>query len=284
MKDNDQIFSKFNRVELKYLVPIKKAKELKFILKLYMNLDHYCGVTGSYSASSLYFDSTDLKCYREYQNGSKNRKKLRIRHYGSDQQLTASSAVFVEIKQQVNRITQKRRVLLPYAEALKLCLDREIPDSCLDDNGFYKEVIDFLRNDNLQPATIVRYDREAFVGNEFDLGMRVTFDSAITYQDYPVQLHQAQSGLPMLSPDLVVLELKVNDRVPYWLMEIIAELELQLVPFSKYCRSVEESDKAPLLKWRSISSTPSQGIRAASNLFAISPITKRDYSLKEEEA
>src|SRR3546814_1312404 len=46
---------------------------------------------------------------------------FRSRHYGTADDLTPESDVFVEIKQRVNRVTQKRRVSLPYRDALALC-------------------------------------------------------------------------------------------------------------------------------------------------------------------
>jgi hypothetical protein len=46
-------------------------------------------------------------------------------------------------------------------------------------------------------------------------------------------------------PDLSVIELKVNERVPYWLTELIARHDLQLVRLSKYCQSIEAFRHVP---------------------------------------
>ena len=43
----------------------------------------------------------------------------------------------------------------------------------------------------------------------------------------------------MLPPDRVVMEIKVNERIPYWLTELVAAHNLQMVRMSKYCRSLE---------------------------------------------
>lgn len=61
-------------------------------------------------------------------DGLKFRRKLRIRRYELGDALTDETPVFVEIKQRIDRVTQKRRVSLPYAEALRLCNDRQIPE------------------------------------------------------------------------------------------------------------------------------------------------------------
>ena len=42
-----------------------------------------------------------------------------------------------------------------------------------------------------------------------------------------------------------MLEVKVNERVPYWLTELIARNNLQLVRMSKYCQSVQAFDCKP---------------------------------------
>jgi hypothetical protein len=49
----------------------------------------------------------------------------------------------------------------------------------------------------------------------------------------------------MLRANLVVMEIKVNERVPHWLTDMIAAHNLQLARFSKYCRSIEAAQNMP---------------------------------------
>jgi hypothetical protein len=42
-----------------------------------------------------------------------------------------------------------------------------------------------------------------------------------------------------------VLEVKANERVPYWLTDLTARHSLAVVRMSKYCQSVEAFGKAP---------------------------------------
>jgi hypothetical protein len=44
---------------------------------------------------------------------------------------------------------------------------------------------------------------------------------------------------PMFSPDQVIMEVKVNERIPYWLTEMVANHNLRMVRVSKYCRSID---------------------------------------------
>jgi hypothetical protein len=53
----------------------------------------------------------------------------------------------------------------------------------------------------------------------------------------------------MLAPDLVVMEIKVNERIPYWLTEVVAANNLRMVRISKYCRSIELSRETPSVRW-----------------------------------
>jgi SPX domain protein involved in polyphosphate accumulation len=145
----------------------------------------------------------------------------------------------VEIKQRVSRVTQKRRAVLSYAAALLLCNDRQLPEHDSQDKAIVDEIHSFLWHYNLRPASIVRYERAALIGTDFDLGLRVTFDTNLTCQFNPLRLDEPLAGVPMLSPGQVVMEIKANERVPYWLTELVAAHNLKMVRMSKYCRSIE---------------------------------------------
>jgi len=54
----------------------------------------------------------------------------------------------------------------------------------------------------------------------------------------------------MLSPNLTIMEIKVNERIPSWLTEMIAAHNLQLIRVSKYCRSIEAAQNMPNVLWR----------------------------------
>ena len=228
-----------NRFELKYLITREQAERLKVALAATMVPDTNGKRDGHYTVASLYYDSPDLRCYREKEAGIKFRRKLRIRLYGTGDVVTEETPVFVEIKQRIDRVTQKRRAMLPYAEALRLCQDRQMPDLAPENEAVIEEIYEFLWRYNLRPASIVRYERHALAGADYDIGLRVTFDTFLSCQCWPLHLHEPPSGLPMLPPNLVVLEIKVNERVPYWLVDLIAAHNLQSVPYSKYSRGIE---------------------------------------------
>lgn len=264
MKELNHTIRKFNRFELKYLLTLQQAERFKSALRAYLVPDEHGNGNGRYALASLYYDSPDLRCYWEKEDGVKFRRKLRIRRYETGEVLTDESPVFLEIKQRIDRVTQKRRAVLPYSQALRLCNDRQIPDHAPDDKAVIEEIYVFLWQYNLRPVSLVRYDRQAFVGTEYDIGLRVTFDTSLSFQSHPLHLHEQPSGLPMLPPNLVVMEIKVNERIPYWLTEMIAAHNLQMVRVSKYCRSIEAAQNTPATQWRRLAVERSQDVLSSS--------------------
>lgn len=240
MSNLSHTIRRFNRFELKYFITLKQAELFKKALRAYLLADEHGNGNGHYPLASLYYDSPDFRCYWEKVDGVRFRRKLRIRRYECDAPLTEDTPVFVEIKQRLDRVTQKRRIILPYDDALRLCNDRQYPeDVAPDDKAVLDEIYAYLWQYNLRPVSIVHYERQAFIGTDYDIGLRVTFDTSLSYQVHQLALHEEASHLPMLSPDRVVMEIKVNERIPYWLTEMIAAHNLKMIRISKYCRSIE---------------------------------------------
>ena len=259
---NGSTIRTFNRFELKYLISLQQAERFKAGMRPYVIPDEYGHNNGRYTLSSLYYDSPDLHCYRENDDGLKFRRKLRMRRYGTDELFTEESPVFLEIKQRYDRVTQKRRTVLPYREALRLCNDRQMPDVGSDDRALIEEIYAFLWQRNLLPMSLVRYERQAFVGTAHDRGLRVTFDTSLSFQARQLRLHEEPSGLPMLPANRVVMEIKVNERIPVWLTELIAAHNLQRVGMSKYCRSIDAARNMPLVRQHDFRAESAQEVLA----------------------
>lgn len=232
---------KFNRFELKYLVPLRAAEKFKQDLRAYLIPDDHGDSNGTYALASLYFDSPDFRFFWEKIDGIKFRRKLRIRHYLNNAPLNPESRVFLEIKQRHNRVTQKRRAILPYADALRFCLQREVPEHFPAERAVIDEVAGMLWQYNLQPASLVTYSRLALVGVDYDIGLRVTFDTNLRYNHHQLTLDGADQGEMLFPPEFCVVEIKANERIPYWLTEMVAAHNLNLMRVSKYCRSIELS-------------------------------------------
>lgn len=235
----------FNRFELKYLVPVEQAAQIREELAERMDRDPH-SPAGGYGVWSLYYDTPQLRFYWEKIEGLKFRRKLRIRHYGDLDGVTDASPVCVEIKQRVNRVTQKRRITLPYGVARQLCDGREPVPHSAKERAFVEEVLELIVRLNLRPAAITGYQREALVGREADTGLRVTLDRRVRGRDrdfhFGTRTPENRFTVP---PHLAVMEIKVNERTPYWITDLAARRNLTLVRVSKYVQSIEAFGLAP---------------------------------------
>ncbi len=54
---------KFNRFELKYILPLQQAEKFKTALRAYMVPDTHGLQVGRYTLTSLYYDSPDLRWF-----------------------------------------------------------------------------------------------------------------------------------------------------------------------------------------------------------------------------
>jgi SPX domain protein involved in polyphosphate accumulation len=230
----------FNRFELKYLLTSSQASAFRDELVEYVDLDPHAGPTGSYPLASLYYDTEDHRFYWEKLDGIRFRRKLRIRSY--DPAPGPLTEVFVEIKQRVNRVTQKRRVAVPFADALALCGSGIIPEHDPRDTATYDEISAMSLYYDLVPTVVTIYDREAFVGREPDPGLRITFDRDIRYRAADLDLTSPGPGLSAINPFWQVMEIKVNERIPYWLTDLVAHHDCELIRISKYCQSLEAAE------------------------------------------
>jgi SPX domain protein involved in polyphosphate accumulation len=224
----------FNRFELKYLVPRELAGEFIRSLDGYVYSDPNSKDKDGYAIHSLYCDSPDLALFWEKIEGLKYRRKVRFRRYGN------SDDVYIEIKQRVDRTTQKRRVRWP--------LERVVQTFCYGNgsNGHEEkpdpvsaEVFFLWSHHRLEPRMAISYRRQAFFA-VFEADLRITLDSRVQYSSRDLDLVKPfEVGKYLVEPEVVVVEVKFNERVPLWLCKAISRHGLQLVRLSKYCSAVD---------------------------------------------
>lgn len=200
-----------------------------------------------YSVTSLYYDTADYKAYRDKVNGEKFRRKVRVRVYG-EQSMTPDSTCFLEIKQRINQMINKKRVLLPLASVLTLenVARSETGTLAVDaptGNGVWQEVEQLFQTLQLQPACLVQYNRAAFESHEAYPDLRVTFDTSLRYRTYALSLLKDDQAAYayFLAPDCCIIEVKVNRSMPYWLATALTKHGCRLRRISKYCAALEHS-------------------------------------------
>jgi SPX domain protein involved in polyphosphate accumulation len=231
------------RYELKYLVRHDQAAEVASSLARYMLPDEHGGNQGQYLVTSLYYDTADHKAYWDKVDGHRNRRKLRVRIYGN-QAVTLETLCFVEIKHRLDRTLQKRRVVLPYGAAVALDQIDDLLDAASDQDRAVLEEVEYLyRALRLQPTCVVSYQRRALEGRDYEPGLRVTFDTDLKYRTHELNLFANGQATEhyFLSPDWCIMEVKINQRAPFWLTEVIGMHQCVVRRISKYCAALEHS-------------------------------------------
>lgn len=234
----------FNRYEIKYFVDELRVPTLRDELAARMAADPH-SPHGGYPVTSLYYDTPDLRFYWEKIEGLRFRRKVRMRLYGAPSACTDDTPVHIEIKQRVNRVTQKRRIALPYRTALRWLDGREDIDCDPSQRPFVNEVSTLIGNLDLRPIVTTGYLREAFIGRDADLGLRVTIDHKVHGRDRDFHFASGAQNRFTIPPKLAIVEVKANERVPYWITDLLARVDMSVVRISKYCQSVQAFDLAP---------------------------------------
>jgi SPX domain protein involved in polyphosphate accumulation len=226
---------RFDRYELKYVVHVSQLAAISNDLMPNMQLDLHGDSGGSYSITNLYYDSPELHMLYSKLAGTSYRRKLRVRVYGETPGNLANVAM-VEIKQRLRRTTQKRRVVLPLGEAYGLC-GGEDPRAWQDagDQAVADEVKSLVHALSLRPACVIAYRRRAFVGSSFEPGLRITLDTDLWGAAPDLELPRPDVPRYVMPRDWAILEIKVDERIPLWVCELLVKHNCQLQRVSKYC-------------------------------------------------
>ncbi len=249
----------FNRYELKYILPRDKADTMAAELGDYLDFDDHGGGGGQYNVTSVYYDTDNYKAYWDKIEGHPFRRKVRIRVYNylpletseTREAMTPESRCFVEIKQRQNKRLQKKRVFIPYRWAIALCNGQESDEHVIglsaSDKRVVQEIQYLAQTLHLRSACLVSYDRLAFNGGVYDPGLRVTFDTNLKCRAHALSLlkQDAAENHFFLPPDWCVMEVKFNNRVPYWLTEFLGLHRCTLRRISKYCTALEVCEAVP---------------------------------------
>ncbi len=234
---------RFNRYELKYVLPAAKCEEIIKDLDGFATPDTHDG-GGGYPITSLYYDSPTFDCFWAKVDGIKFRRKVRLRIYQAAD-IEKTERGMVEIKQRINRTVQKRRLELPLAQAEQLCdgtLDPSWDEQNLDemDQQVASEVRYLVHALALRPTCITAYQRRAFVGNRYDSGLRITFDSSLAGRVHALRVNSPARNHPIAPPDWCIMEVKCDDAIPDWVTSLLARHSCSLQRVSKYCAALSQ--------------------------------------------
>ena len=234
------------RHELKYILNLDQQAAVVADLVGHVVPDRHGDAQGAYPITSLYYDTPDYKAYWDKLEGHRNRRKVRVRVYGNSI-VEPETPSFVEIKQRRSKLMCKKRVALPYIQAVDFGSFAELAAGVNEnllsdvDQENLREVYYLYQMLQLRPACVVRYHRLAFNGCEPYPDLRVTFDTHLAGRIHDLSLLSTHAqNHACLSPEQSIMEIKVNHTVPYWLTEILARHRCTARRVSKYCCVLEQ--------------------------------------------
>ena len=161
--------------------------------------------------STLYFDTKDLRCYKEHHNGKAKRHKVRIRRY------VESDICFLEVKEKQNSgMTNKVRCSIDDFET----------DLSQESKKFIEKAT--KKDWELEPTLHNYFKRFTLVNTQ--RSERVTIDTGLKYKT---------DAITKKFENVVVIEVKQekqNTRTPIY--SILKSNRIRTVSFSKYCMGV----------------------------------------------
>lgn len=219
----------FKRYEKKYLLSPEQYEAVKEQVDKYFNPDKY----GETTICNLYYDTSDYLLIQRSIDKPVFKEKVRLRTYGVPSDTTTS---FLEVKRKFNKIVYKRRIHLPYLEAIDFVasLGNSNLERGVNDNSQIMSEITYLLKlyKDLAPKFYISYDRCAFFYKEND-AIRITFDKNLTWRDYDLDLRLGSYGEQLLPDGYTIMEIKVPNTVPLWLAKLLSEQKIYATSFSK---------------------------------------------------
>ncbi|HFI0214313.1 TPA: polyphosphate polymerase domain-containing protein [Streptococcus suis] len=217
----------FKRIETKYIVDKETFALLEKDLKKHMVSDEFATST----ITNIYFDNEDFDMIQDSIAKKNGREKIRMRIY--DAQPSASSQAFLEIKKKENKIGYKYR-LTSNPLSVTNYIEKGLVDKTITDEIVTSE-LEILREryGTIKPKMYIYYDRVSYKGIE-DKKIRLTIDKNLLYRDYHVSATDGKFGEALLDPDKVIMEIKVPEQLPDWLLDLLEKYQLEKQSFSKY--------------------------------------------------
>lgn len=223
----------FKRHEIKFLMSDKQAETIRQALLTHeMVLDQYCQKNNSYMIYNIYFDTNNNEIIRRSLSKPFYKEKLRLRSYVVPTH--ANDTVFLEIKKKIGGIVAKRRASLTFQNAFNFIEKNEIPlCGTYEDQQVMREIVSFQEQYHARPKVFISYKRVAYFGAN-DPDFRISFDQDILTRRNNVTFADYDFGSRLLRSDQRLMEIKVINRIPLWLCDLLSELSIYKTNFSKY--------------------------------------------------
>lgn len=214
-----------SRRELKYVMSYGDSIRLQNELETLLQLDRY-SEKGYYQVRSLYFDSWNDKDFTQKYDGVERRRKIRLRIYDTWQ----DNAKF-EIKEKLGAYQKKDSLLVGREDVCRYVMGEY--DTLLNyGEETAARLYSLLMLGAYRPASIVEYERRAYVYGEFST--RITFDRNVKASEFCLDLYRDDIPFIPVYTDCVILEVKYNGELLQSIRSILGKYCLTNVSMSKY--------------------------------------------------
>ena len=221
------------RYELKYLVDTRVQVAICQLMRARMLRGEHVEEDGTYHVLSQYYDGPGLPFYFDKVSGLESRLKVRLRSYGTC--FGPGAPWFLELKRKQNLAVSKLRLELEPGSIDPV--DPASWDAVRDERiEPFLAVRDLMQ---LEPTAQVWYQREALASAD-DL-LRITWDTTIRalYPGEAMGTRVLYNDERAAVPDrYAVIEVKAEQTLPHWLVELIQRASLAPEAISKYVHAV----------------------------------------------
>ena len=218
------------RVEDKYNCSETQLVMLQSRMEAALRPDSNEGGPEGYSIVSLYFDDFQDSCLQDTEDGVNRRNKYRIRIYND-----SLDVIKLEVKTKQDNRIQKQSKNISRAEMESL-----MRGECIAEESSFEDPATLfnlaIKNEGLRPKVIVAYERKAYVyepGN-----VRITFDRNVRASSRIENFGQKNICYDFLQEYDKVLEVKYDEFIPDFLLQLLEVGNMQQTAYSKYqlCR------------------------------------------------
>ncbi len=219
------------RVEDKYNCTAAELVMLQSRMEAVLRPDVNEGDSEGYRITSLYFDDLEDSCLHDTEDGVNRRNKYRIRIYND-----SLDVIKLEVKSKRDNRILKRSRTISIAEMKSL-----INGECIEDSTSEEDPATLfnlaIRTQGLRPRVIVAYERKAYVyepGN-----VRITFDRNVRASGRVEEFGRKNIVYDFLQEYDKVLEVKYDEFIPDFLLQLLELGNMQQSAYSKYqlCRT-----------------------------------------------
>lgn len=221
---------KMYRVEDKFCCTAQEMYQLQQRISTVLQADSNEDSVEGYRVASLYFDDLTDSCFHAARDGNYSRRKYRIRIYND-----SLDTIKLEVKEKLGSRIFKRSKCISAEEMYRLIQGQCIPAPfSMEDPAFLFNLA--IQTQVLHPTVIVAYERKAYVygpGNA-----RITFDRNVRTSRQISNFGTKEISYVPLREQDAVLEIKYDEFIPKFILQLL-ELEfLQQTAYSKYrlCR------------------------------------------------